>query len=199
MGYLIGIVGNSGSGKSTLAYGLQDRFPTLIEVVYFTDYQKSIEQIPIYQGIRNWDCPEAIDFDGLFSDLNLLKSGKDVEIMTKNERYNPTYPKDWKRIPHVIRAKDIIVVEGYMALVDERVRRLYDLSIFLDLCPEERMTRRRTKNQSQEYIERILLPMQERHIEPTKKLVDIVIDTKEYSAGDVQEQVLVFLRAKEFL
>ena len=199
MGYLIGIVGNSGSGKSTLAYGLQDRFPTLIEVVYFTDYQKLIEQIPLYQGIRDWDCPEAIDFDGLFSDLDLLKSGKDIEIMTKNERYNPTYPKDWKRIPHIITAKDIIIVEGYMALVDERVRRLYDLSIFLDLCPEERMTRRRTKNQSQEYIERILLPMQEKHVEPTKKLADIVIDTKEYSSRDVQEQILELLRAKEFL
>jgi uridine kinase len=199
MGHLISIAGCSGSGKSTLAYSLQERFPMLVEVVYFTDYQKPIEQIPFYQEMRNWDCPEAIDFDRLLSDLNLLKNGKDVEIMTKNERHNPTYPKDWKRIPYVIRAKDIIIVEGYMALVDDRVRRLYDLSIFLDLCSEERMKRRRTKKQSQEYIERILIPMQEIHVEPTKRLADIVIDIKEHGTGDVQEQILAVFKAKGFL
>lgn len=198
MSNLIGIGGSSGSGKSTLAYGLQKRFPELIEVVYFTDYQKSIERIPFFQGMRNWDCPEAIDFDKLCSDLTLLKNGKDVEIMTKNEKYNPTYPKTWERVPHTTKSKDVIFVEGYMSLA-EKVRGLYDLSIFLDLPSEERMERRRTKKQSQEYLDNILLHMQERYVEPTKGLADIVINTREYSPEEVQEQVLAILRSKKFL
>jgi len=194
MNSLIGIAGGSGSGKSTLAYGLRDRFPTLIEVVYFTDYQKPIEKIPFHQCMRNWDCPEAIDFDRLLLDLSLLKSGKDVEIMTKNERYNPTYTADWKRKLHVMRARKIIIVEGYMALTDERVRRLYDMTIFLDLCPEERMRRRRKKFMSSEYIKRILLPMQEQYVEPTKRFASLVIDTARHSGEELQEIVLAHFR-----
>jgi len=199
MVYLICVAGSTGSGKSTLVYGLQERFPELIEVIYFTDYQKPIEQVPVYHGMKNWDCPEAIDFNKLFSDLKLLKKGKDIKIMTKNEKYNPSYSKNWKRVTHTVRAKKIIFIEGYMSLSNRRVRELYDLSIFLDLSREERMNRRRTKKQSQEYIDKILLPMQERYVEPTKELADVVIDTSEHSAEGVQENVLALFRMKRFL
>ncbi|PIO08631.1 hypothetical protein COU59_00795 [Candidatus Pacearchaeota archaeon CG10_big_fil_rev_8_21_14_0_10_34_12] len=199
MVYLICVAGSTGSGKSALAYGLQERFPELIEVVYFTDYQKPIEHVPVYHGMKNWDCPDAIDFDKLFLDLELLKKGKDIKIMTKNEKYNPSYPKTWKRIPHTIKAKNIVLIEGYMSLANEKVRKLYDLSIFLDLSSEERMNRRRTKKQSQEYINKILFPMQEKYVEPTKEFADIIMNTKNYNVEKVQELVLKSFRERGFL
>ena len=149
--------------------------------------------------MKNWDCSEAIDFDKLLLDLRDLKEGRDVKIMTKNQKYNPSYPENWKRIPHTIKAKKIVFIEGYMALANDRVRKLYDLSIFLDLSTEERMKRRRTKKQSQKYIKEILLPMQEKYVEPTKKLADVVIDTKAYDTKSVQENVLAYFREKGFL
>lgn len=195
MNYLIGIAGGSGSGKSTLAYGLQDRFPKLIEVIHFDDYQKPTEQIPLLKGIKNWDHPEAIDFEKLLIDLNLLRGGKDVEVMTKSIRHNPEYgKKEWKRVPYVMKAKDIVIVEGYMTLTDERIRRLCNLTIFLDLCHEERM-RRRTKFINPEYTEKILLPMYIKYVEPIKGLIDIIVDTKQYDSDQVQE--LVFSHLKE--
>lgn len=199
MVYLICVAGSTGSGKSTLVYGLQEHFPELMEVIYFTDYQKPIEQVPVYQGMKNWDCPEAIDFDKLFSDLTNLREGRDVKIMTKNEKYNPSYSENWNRTPHTIKAKKIIFIEGYMTLANEKVRGLYDLSIFLDLSTEERMKRRRTKKQNQEYIEKILIPMQEKYVESTKEFADLIIDTQNMGIKEVQNQVLSLLKSKKFL
>ena len=198
MSRLIGIAGGSGSVKSTLAYSLQDRLPNLIEVVHFDDYQKSSEQIHYFNNMRNWDCPEAIDFDKLLSDLDLLKSGKDVEIMTKSERHNPRYIKDWKRVSYTMRAKELIIIEGYMSLTDERVRELYDLTIFLDLCFEERI-KRRTKFISSDYTEKVLMPMHEMYVEPTKELADIVIKMEEHNAEEAKEQALALFQARGFL
>jgi len=196
---LICVAGSTGSGKSTLVYGLQEQFPELIEVIYFTDYQKSIEQVPVHQGMKNWDCPEAIDFDKMFLDLTKLKEEKDVKIMTKNEKYNPSYSENWKRTPHTIKAKKIIFIEGYMALANEKIRGLYNLSIFLDLSTEERMRRRRTKKQNQEYIENILIPMQKKYVEPTKKFANIVINTQNVGVKEAQNQVLSLLKSKNLI
>jgi len=41
--------------------------------------------------------------------------------------------------------------------------------------------------------------MQKTYVEPTKKLADVVIDTKKHSAEWVQEKVLAIFRAKRFL
>ncbi|MDP4039700.1 MAG: AAA family ATPase [Candidatus Pacearchaeota archaeon] len=199
MVYLICVAGSTGSGKSTLVYTLQEQFPELIEVIYFTDYQKSIEQVPVYQGMKNWDCLEAIDFDKLFLDLTKLKEGKDFKIMTKNEKYNPSYSENWKRVPHMIKSKKIIFIEGYMALANEKVRQLYDLSIFLDLSTEERMKRRRTKKQNPEYIEKILIPMQKKYVEPTKKFASIIINTQKVGVKEAQNQVLSILKSKNLI
>src|SRR3989338_5505981 len=187
MAYLIGIAGGSGSGKSTLAYGLQDRFPDFIEVVHFDDYQKLIEQVPVHHGMKNWDHQDAIDFDSLLRDLKLLKNGKDVEIMTKSAKYNPEYEKIG-RIPHIVKAKEIIIVEGYMVLTDRRIRDLFDYTIFLHLHSDKRM-KRRTKFINPEYTEKILLPMHEEYVESTKKFADVVIDIEKHNDKAVRELV----------
>ena len=41
--------------------------------------------------------------------------------------------------------------------------------------------------------------MQEKYVEPTKRLAGIMIDVKPYSAGDVQEHILAIIRAKRIL
>jgi len=196
MHYLIGIAGGSGSGKSTLAYALQDMFPDLIEVVHFDDYH-SVEQVPIHHGMKNWDHPDAIDFVKLLQDLQSLKGGQSVEVMTKSEKYNPDYKKHG-RIPHTINAKEVIIVEGYMALTDERIRELYDYSIFLDLPADKRMERR-TKFINQEYVEKILLPMHKQYVEPTKKFADMLIDISNKDAKEVLDIALDKLKKQKIL
>ncbi len=64
--------------------------------------------------MRNWDHPDAVDFDSLFADLTNLINGNSVKVMTKSRVLNPTY-EEKGRITHVLKPKKIIIVEGYMA------------------------------------------------------------------------------------
>jgi len=191
MVHIIGIGGGSGAGKSTLANELQDNFPELIEVVYLDDYSKPKEELPVTYGMVNFDHPKTVDFDKLLKDLKSLMSGKDVKTMTWDEKNNPKYEKD--KIPHVMKPKQILIVDGYMALTDKRVRDLFDFKIYLDLRPEERM-RRRTKFVYPEYTEKILLPIHNRYVEPTKEYADLVVDVNKYQSKEVRALVLGILK-----
>jgi uridine kinase len=193
----IGISGGSGSGKSTLAYGLQELYPDLIEVVHFDDYQKKKEHVPIHHGMANWDHPDAIDFDGILKDLMTLKNGKDITVMTKSAKYNPDYEKKG-RIPHTLKARNIIIVEGYMVLTDSRIRDFFDYKIYLDLNFDERMSRR-TKFIDPEYTRKILLPMHKEYVETSKKYADIVIDIGKYDKKEVRDLVIAQLKECEIL
>ena len=188
--FLIGIAGGSGCGKSTLSYGLRDKYPDLIEVVHFDDYQKEEMDVPFFEGMRNWDHPDAINFEQLFSDLVQLKNNKEVEIMTKSSILNPAY-EEKGRIKHVLRSKKIIIVEGYMSLYDKKIRDLFDFKIFLDIPISESMKRRDkiTYNDESEYNNKILIPMHIKYVEPIKKTADLSIDVIKNTKDEVYKIV----------
>jgi len=160
--FIVGIAGGSGCGKSTLSYRLKDRYPTLIEVVHFDDYQKEEVDVPFFKGMRNWDHPDAIDFKKLHTDLISLIDDKDVEVMTKSSILNPAYEKAG-RIQHILKPKKIIIVEGYLALYNKI---------------KESMRRRDkvTYNDESEYNDKILIPMHSKYVAPAKQIADLSID-----------------------
>lgn len=184
--FLIGIAGGSGCGKSTLSYGLKDKYSDLVEVVHFDDYQKEEVDVPFFEGMRNWDHPDAIDFEQLYNDLIDLKDGKKVSVMTKSSVLNPTY-EEKGRIEHTLEPKKIIIVEGYMALQNEKIRNLFDYTIFLDIPIEESMKRRDkiTYNDESEYNNKILKPMHKKYVEPSKDIADISIDVLKNNKDEV--------------
>lgn len=188
--FLIGIAGGSGCGKSTLSYGLRDKYPDLIEVVHFDDYQKEEMDVPFFEGMRNWDHPDAINFEQLYSDLIKLKTNKEVEVMTKSSILNPAY-EEKGRIKHVLRPKRIIIVEGYMSLYDKKIRDLFDFKIFLDIPISESMKRRDkiTYNDESEYNNKILIPMHIKYVEPIKKTADLSIDVIKNTKNEVYKIV----------
>jgi len=188
--FLIGIAGGSGCGKSTLSYGLRDKYPDLIEVVHFDDYQKEEMDVPFFEGMRNWDHPDAINFEQLFSDLIQLKNNKEVEIMTKSSILNPAY-EEKGRIKHILRSKKIIIVEGYMSLYDKKIRDLFDFKIFLDIPISESLKRRDkiTYNDESEYNNKILIPMHIKYVEPIKKTADLSIDVIKNTKNEVYKIV----------
>ncbi len=175
--FIIGIAGGSGCGKSTLSYRLKDRYPELIEVVHFDDYQKEEVDVPFFKGMRNWDHPDAIDFKKLRTDITNLINDKHVEVMTKSSILNPAYEKTG-RIKHILKPKIIIIVEGYLALHDKNIRDLFSLKIFLDIPIKESMRRRDkvTYNDEAEYNDNILIPMHSKYVAPAKQIADLSID-----------------------
>jgi len=188
--FLIGIVGGSGCGKSTLSYGLRDKYPDLIEVVHFDDYQREEIDVPVFEGMRNWDHPDAINFEQLYSDLIQLKNNKEVEVMTKSSILNPTY-EEKGRIKHILKPKKIIIVEGYLTLHDNKIRDLFDFKIFLDMPITESKKRRNkiTYNNESEYNKKILIPMYTKYVEPAKKIADLSIDVVKNDMDEVYRLV----------
>ena len=96
-----------------------------------------------------------------------------------------------------ITPKPIILVEGYLALHDPRVREFFSCKIFLDVPHEVRITRR-TKFLDDIYQEKILIPMHEQYVEPNKQYADYIINvdgtTKEGVLEKVSAVVLKFLK-----
>lgn len=198
---LIIIAGGSGSGKSTASFGLLDRHPNHTVVINFDDYHKPSEEVPILHNLTNWDDPAAINFDALNKDLSALLSGKSFTIETKNERDNPDYASVSKtpgdvdtsnrgigRMKVTREPKEVIILEGYLALFDPRVNNLASTKIFLDLNHEERMLRR-TKFLNSIYEEKILKPMHAKYVEPTKEHADYVLDVSNMSKEEVINSV----------
>ena len=175
--FIIGITGGSGCGKSTLSYRLKTRYLGLIEVVHFDDYQKEENDLPFFKGMRNWDHPDAIDFKQLHTDLISLINDNQVKIMTKSSALNPAYERTG-RIELIMKPKKIIIVEGYLALHDKKIRNLFNLKVFLDIPIKESMKRRCkiTYNDELEYNNKILIPMHSKYVASTKQFADLSID-----------------------
>jgi uridine kinase len=188
--FFVGIAGGSGSGKSTLSYRLRDNFPDFIEVVHFDDYIKEDKDVPFLEGMRNWDHPDAIYFEKLYQDLLLLKEDQKIKIMTKSSIINPIY-EEKGRIQHTLEPKKIIIVEGYMALLNKKINDLFDLKIFLNIPINESITRRNktTYDNESEYNKKILIPMHKKYVEPTKNNADLLIDALNNNKDEVYKIV----------
>jgi uridine kinase len=189
----IGIAGGTGVGKSTLCHGLMDVHPGKIGLVQLDDYFKPEDLVPLYDGHKNWDCPEALYLDKLIEDVSILRSGQSVTISTKNERLNPDYATTDRRIPVVFKPKPLLLVEGYLVLHDARLRELLDVSIFLELDHVTRL-KRRVHFMYDKYEQEVLVPMHERYVEPTKQFADYVISVSELSAQQVLSKTTELLK-----
>lgn len=155
----VGIAGGSGSGKSTLANALKEKFSSKIELVHLDDYIKPIQERPITNGLINTDHPDSIDFENLRNNLKNVTNKESAQI---------------------------ILIEGFLLLHDEEIRKMLDISIYLDLCEEKRWARRLYKK-DEARRNKILIPMHNKYIEPTKSFADHVIDVNNLSEKNVVE------------
>ncbi|KAM7220508.1 nicotinamide riboside kinase [Rhypophila decipiens] len=70
---IVGISGCSSSGKTTLARLLRDIFPNTF-ILHEDDFYKAEDQLPIKDGLVDWDCPEAISFPDMEKALSHIRS-----------------------------------------------------------------------------------------------------------------------------
>lgn len=83
-----------------------------------------------------------------------------------------------------VEPKPVIIVEGIMTLLNKRLRDMMDLRIFVDCDPDERLIRNiqrdtidrgRTVSMVVDRYLKVLKPMHEQFIEPTKRFAHIII------------------------
>jgi len=186
---IIGIAGGSGAGKSTISYALEDDDPDSIEVLNIDDYQKrpNTENLPMIDGVINWDHPDIILWDELIHDLTSLRGGKSIKLDVWAHRSNPDYSVHRQLQSRTINPKQILIVEGYLALHSAAVRAFFDTSFYLDVTPEIRSKRRGKNNVigSDDYEKNVLIPMHEMYVEPSKKYADVILDVSLLSISTV--------------
>lgn len=191
---VIGISGGSGSGKSTVAISLCKKYPDVYTLLQIDDYFKKEEFVPSMHGKLNWDHPDAIDLDKLHQDLQTLLKGEPITIRTKSELYNPDYRKELhNKIYYTIAPKKVILVEGFLAFYDERIRNLFSKKIYLDI-PLGKSLKRRTKFVDGDYYQSILTPMFEQYVLPTKEFADKVINVVDKTPEQVEGEVYEFIK-----
>ena len=178
---IIGIAGGTGSGKTTVVKKIAEALPPhYVTVVpldsYYNDTSHMTEE---ERHAINFDHPDAFDWKLLTEHIKSLRAGQAVE--------QPTYSYiKCNRLEETIHVepKPVIIIEGIMTLLNKKLREMMDLKIFVDTDSDERLIR----NIQRDVVERgrtvemvidrylkVLKPIHEQFIEPTKKYADIII------------------------
>ena len=179
--FIIGIAGGTGSGKTTVVRKLIERLPKGEVVVIPQDsYYKDSSHVPVEERQNiNFDHPDAFDWELLSKHIAQLKEGKAIE----QPIYSYITCTRQKETIH-IEPREVIVVEGIMALREPRMRQQMDLKIFVDANADDRLIRvmKRdvlergpTAEQVLERYQRVLKPMHEQFIEPCKSYADLIV------------------------
>ena len=178
---IIGIAGGTGSGKTTVVKKIVEALPPhFVAVVpldsYYNDTSHMTEE---ERRAINFDHPDAFDWQLLVKHVELLRNGVAVEQPT----YSYLKCNREKETVHV-EPKPVIIIEGIMALLNKQLRDMMDLKIFVDTDSDERLIRNiqrdcvergRTVEMVIDRYHKVLKPMHEQFIEPTKKFADLII------------------------
>jgi len=178
---IIGIAGGSGSGKSTVARNVAELLTT--SSVAFIDmdaYYKNFTSLSLEERRQlNWDHPDAFDYDLLCSHLEALSKRNAIDkpeydFVTHLRRDKPTR----------VESADVIVIDGILLFVDNRVRDLCDVKVFVDADADIRLIRRIERDTHErgrpldEIIEQYLStvqPMHQEFVEPSKRYADVIV------------------------
>ena len=178
---IIGICGGSGSGKSTVAKKLVEVFGETQTVLLAQDsYYKDQSDLPLEERAKvNFDHPESVDFDLLIGHLEALKGNQPVD----RPHYDFTQHLRTTAVQR-LEPKPIIIVEGILILHEPRLRRMFDLKVYVDTEADIRFIRRlrrdvrdrgRTLEAVVEQYLSTVRPMHLKFVEPGKEFAEIVI------------------------
>lgn len=178
---IIGIAGGTGSGKTTVVRKIAQSLPPHCVAVVPIDsyYNDTTNMTPEERKAINFDHPDAFDWKLLTEHVKRLKNGEAVEQPT----YSYIESNRQKETIHV-EPKPVIIIEGIMALHNKKLRDAMDLKIFVDTDNDVRLIRNirrdvvergRTVEMVLDRYEKVLKPMHEQFIEPTKKFADLII------------------------
>ena len=180
---IIGISGGSGSGKTYIAKRLTKRYQKgFVNLIYQDSFYKDLSHLTLEKRAeKNFDSPEAIDFELLIQVIKTLSLGDPAQIpiydFTKHTRANSFI--DLKPCP-------IIVLDGTLIYTQPKLLELIDLKIFIDAPDKLRLSRRikrdtdergRTPNSIMTQYSKSVRPMFDRFVAQTAKYADIIIDS----------------------
>lgn len=141
---LLAISGPSSSGKTTLARLLRDIFPRAF-VLHEDDFYKTDADIPLKNGIQDWDCIDSINLPSFRETLQYIQqNGEPPRDFISKEDKNSVGTVDvdrvfiddlkWKASKWMFAdAPPIAIIDGFLLYSDgmKAVRDLFDIKLFL--------------------------------------------------------------------
>ena len=179
---LVAITGGTSSGKTTLtrqvAEEIADLQPlVLMQDAYFRDYSDLPESER--EAARTANRPDAVNWEALRPQLLALKRGNPIIHPVAGTRAAARGDA-----PVTLGPARVVLVEGHLLLVDEGVRELADLKVFVDCDVEVRVLRRiqRDTSRPEASLDRSLawywrdvLPNNQRYTNLQRSYADIII------------------------
>jgi uridine kinase len=177
---IIGVVGGSGSGKTTVVRAIQEsagsRAALLDQDAYYLDLgHLTLEE----RKLVNFDHPDSIDTALFVEHVTRLMRREAVD--------KPVYDfAAHSRGRGTVRVEpaDVVVVDGILLFVDEQLRKLFDLRIFVDVADDVRFIRRLQRDLTErgrsvdnvidQYL-RTVRPMHLEFVEPSKRYAHVIL------------------------
>ena len=191
------IGGGSASGKTYVLRKVMEALPQdRVTRISLDDYYKDFSILPMEERAKvNFDHPKAFDWKLMNQQLSDLKNGKTIE--------KPIYDftiHGRRKETEVVEPKELIIIEGIMALVNKDLRALGDLKIFINASREKRLVRRidrdikergRTYESVIEQYFTTVQPMFEEIIAPSEWYADLIINNEGYSNNSIDVLISV--------
>ncbi|CAK7198146.1 Uridine kinase [Sporothrix eucalyptigena] len=161
---IIGIAGSSGSGKSSIARSIVNQLNLPWVVILSMDsFYNSLDPESSRKAFLNefdFDAPEAIDFDALLQTLEDLKAGR---LEGTTSIYSP----------------HVVILEGILALHDQRILDMMDMKIFCDEDADVFIRDVKERGRDVEGIIKQWLtfvkPNFVKYVDPQRKVADIIV------------------------
>ncbi|MAV14000.1 MAG: uridine kinase [Flavobacteriaceae bacterium] len=193
---LIGICGGTASGKTTLSNKISQylkNFNYSANEISLDNYYKDLSNISFEERCNvNFDSPKSIDIELFYQHLCALKKGKDVKIPIYSYKlHNRT--KQTKLVTN----SSFIITEGLFIFLEKRLRKCFDLKIYLDINYKIRHSRRlhrdiiergRDRNEVENRFKSMIDVMHNKYVDKTKEYADVIL--KSNDNFEIIEQVL---------
>ena len=178
---IVGIAGGTGSGKTTLAKMILSREGgDQIAYLPHDAYYRNRPDLTLEERAKlNYDHPDSLETSLLIKHIKQLKRGKAIEMPV----YDFTTHSRRSETIHV-EPKPIVIVEGILIFVKKKLRRLFDMRIYVDTDPDIRLIRRLVRDMEERgrtlrsVIDQYLTyvrPMHIKFVESSKRYADIIV------------------------
>ena len=182
MSKVVLIGGGSASGKTYVLKKVLEKIPEdKIARISIDDYYKDFSVLPMEERVKiNYDHPKSFDWKLMNEQLRSLKNGQTIE--------KPIYDftiHGRSLLTERVEPKELIIIEGIMALVNKDLRALGDLKVYINASRERRLVRRIERDQKErgrtyesiiEQYFSTVLPMYEEIIAPSQYYADLIIN-----------------------
>lgn len=178
---VIGIAGGTGSGKTTVVKKISEKFcDEEVAILSHDSYYHDNSNLSLEERRKkNFDHPDAIEFNLMIEHVKKLKNGLAIEEPVYSF-ISCTRQAETK----TVKPRQVLIIEGILCLSNKTLRDLMDIKVYVDCDSDVRLSRviQRDIQERGRNIEQVLKRYKEtvrpshiQFIEPTKRYADIIV------------------------